>query len=1240
MSDNESDDSHNGQRLPTVKTILKGAENYTTWDRQIGSTLMGLDLLSTIQVPRPNPLLGLVGKEATDAPPPNEDPLPFTPKPKVPSSKKRQRAWYIIYSSLSNDIISRLSLNAGDWNIADAYLLWNELKTSYGVSTMQEFARRLNIIFSTNIPENKDPMPYLSRINAAFTECAQAGHLALDDRLLAAAMLKALPASYCIICQSEYAKPTLVSTSVAASICVEWDRQVSSGAVIPTNDSASAGLVARPQYPQQPRPDPKSYCPIHKSNSHPLSKCQVALQVFQPAAVTQPPAKANIAMTVEPYIASALRMSPTVYRCDGYYVDLGATEHIASDDYRFLEMQPCMRPISTANDQIHYTTHVGKVQLADGFVLDDVLLVPSLKCNLISVNRLFAAGFKVIFSETDVGIWDNTKLLVKAPFANGLYTITASFHPPISANLAESADPLLYWHRRLGHRSFREVARLGSEGKLGKDWRHVTVKELSNAICVPCIIGKGKRLPHHARSDRENSPNNLVHIDLWGPAPTQSPSGTRYFLTCYDDHTKHLRVYGLKTKDQALARFADYIKLVETQCSTKIKRVRLDNGGEFTSGAFQCLLADHGIIPNFVPPDAHGQNGRVERAHLTIANTVRTLLADTDLPPSFWFKATNYTVHVLNRLPDLVSRHVPYTQWSGHTVDLSHLRPFGTECYIRNHTQKNKLGPRYFKALLVGWQEDSEHVVWYYNPAARVFGYSRNVVFAPPSQGSVGVDSAPQPPLPSKAPSEIPLDDLSERLDVIAAGSQPSPSRSTLPATPSTPTAQQISHPLGPPKAPARPGPQSIPLPSQPPVGPFERVQPAQAATESSQTPPAEFSSLPSSPITPLATKTFLDLQEGGVTSTPMISSLPSSPITPLATQIFQDLRNPPSGTGGETSRNDNHDESPVTYNDSLTLSSDDSNDPIALLAAGLQTAELKQIPVTLLVNSLDHADLNPTSYRQARNSGQWEHWKAAMDDELAKMEQYKVFQIMPRTSDMHVLKARWVYTRKIDGDTGKVDAFKARWVAKGYAQQEGIHFNDIHASVVHKDSIRVLLSLVNYADLECDQVDIKAAFLNGELEETIYMEPPEGSDIPADQVIKLCKSLYGLRQSPRCFNQAFDKWMKSDGFQPTCADPCLYICKTKTSTIYLSVHVDDQLIASDSRTELDAFKRRLNERFPCTDNGPVNYFLGFNVIRDRPNRKLSHRSTMWKHSSNASECPRATPRAPGLHFLPASNRQ
>jgi len=163
------------------------------------------------------------------------------------------------------------------------------------------------------------------------------------------------------------------------------------------------------------------------------------------------------------------------------------------------------------------------------------------------------------------------------------------------------------------------------------------------------------------------------------------------------------------------------------------------------------------------------------------------------------------------------------------------------------------------------------------------------------------------------------------------------------------------------------------------------------------------------------------------------------------------------------------------------------------------------------------------------------------MQEELAKMDKYKVWEVDPRSPDMRVVGARWVFTRKIDGETGKPSAYKARWVAKGFSQIEGIDFNELFAAVAHKDSIRVFLSLVNHLDLECDQVDIKAAFLNGDLDETIYLVPPEGSNISADKVLHLRKSLYGLKQSPRCFNKAFDEWLRGQGLTPTRAEPCIY---------------------------------------------------------------------------------------------------
>lgn len=152
---------------------------------------------------------------------------------------------------------------------------------------------------------------------------------------------------------------------------------------------------------------------------------------------------------------------------------------------------------------------------------------------------------------------------------------------------------------------------------------------------------------------------------------------------------------------------------------------------------------------------------------------------------------------------------------------------------------------------------------------------------------------------------------------------------------------------------------------------------------------------------------------------------------------------------------------------------------------------------------------------------------------------------------------------------------------------------------------MRVFLSIVNHLDLECDQVDIIGAFLNGEIDRELYVDPPQGSEIPAGHVLKLRKSLYGLRQSPRLFNQKLNGFLKAQGLTPSMADPCIYIRHNNGIRLMVSVHVDDQLIACNNRAALDQFKKDLNATFECKDQGPIGYFLGINVYRDRPNKRM-----------------------------------
>jgi hypothetical protein len=188
---------------------------------------------------------------------------------------------------------------------------------------------------------------------------------------------------------------------------------------------------------------------------------------------------------------------------------------------------------------------------------------------------------------------------------------------------------------------------------------------------------------------------------------------------------------------------------------------------------------------------------------------------------------------------------------------------------------------------------------------------------------------------------------------------------------------------------------------------------------------------------------------------------------------------------------------------------SDISDDPLAL-KDGDTGAELV---AHALITHASTAQPTPTTYKPARQSGEWEYWKQAINDELAKMNKYDVWEVVNRNQSTRVVGGKWVFTRKIDGNTGKPSKYKARYVAKGFSQIEGIDYNELYAAVAHKDSIRLVLAIIAHFDLEVDQIDIVAAFLNGDLEETIYMDPPEGSPIPATKMLRLRKSLYGLKQ-------------------------------------------------------------------------------------------------------------------------------
>ena len=246
-----------------------------------------------------------------------------------------------------------------------------------------------------------------------------------------------------------------------------------------------------------------------------------------------------------------------------------------------------------------------------------------------------------------------------------------------------------------------------------------------------------------------------------------------------------------------------------------------------------------------------------------------------------------------------------------------------------------------------------------------------------------------------------------------------------------------------------------------------------------------------------------------------------------------------------------------------------------------------------------------PSSHEEAISAPDAAQWKLAMDEEIAALAENSTWTLQEKPAGVKPIPVKWVFKIK-RGALGNIEHYKARLVAKGFMQREGIDFNEVFAPVSKHTTIRALLALAAAEDMEVHQLDIKTAFLNGELEETIYMQQPQGyGEGGPNTVCHLHKSLYGLKQSPRAWNTKLKQELESMGFIASEADPGLFSAQYKAGTVYVLVYVDDILVVAKNLADVQSVKDKLGEAFKITDLGEAKYFLGISLDRDRQARTL-----------------------------------
>ena len=247
-----------------------------------------------------------------------------------------------------------------------------------------------------------------------------------------------------------------------------------------------------------------------------------------------------------------------------------------------------------------------------------------------------------------------------------------------------------------------------------------------------------------------------------------------------------------------------------------------------------------------------------------------------------------------------------------------------------------------------------------------------------------------------------------------------------------------------------------------------------------------------------------------------------------------------------------------------------------------------------------------PTSYLQAIQSRDSVKWLDAMRSEMDSMHINKVWTLETVPAGVKPIGCKWIFKRKSSADRKDI-TFKARLVAKGFRQRPGVDYDETFSPVAMLKSIRILLAIAAYHNYEIWQMDVKTAFLNGSLAESVYMTQPDGFIVDGreGQSCKLHKSIYGLKQASRSWNLCFDEAIREIDFIKNPDEPCIYKRITGNAQTFLVLYVDDILLIGNDIPSLQNVKVWLCQRFAMKDLGEASCILGIQIFRDRSKRML-----------------------------------
>ncbi|KAJ9567612.1 hypothetical protein OSB04_003578 [Centaurea solstitialis] len=804
----------------------------------------------------------------------------------------------------------------------------------------------------------------------------------------------------------------------------------------------------------------------------------------------------------------------------------------------------------------------GKGKISKGMMtFEDVYYVEQLKYNMLSVSQVCDKKHSILFNDEECMILspefkivDENMILLRAPRKDNVYCLDledvsskSSLNCLLSkASLSESS----IWHRRMCHMNFKNMNKLVK----GNLVRGLPAKEFScDDHCVSCLKGKQHKSTHKSKEvNTISAPLQLLHMDLFGPTNVMSIGKKSYCLVIVDDYSRFTWVFFLRTKDETSGLIKPFVIRVENKTNLKVKVIRSDNGTEFKNADLNSFCEAKGIERQYSAPRTPQQNGA---------------------------EAVNTACYVQNRVLIVKSKgKTPYELFEKKKPFIGFLKPFGCPCTIVNtKSQLGKFDSKSEDGFLVGYSSQSK--------ALRVFNSSSRII-----EESDNVECNENTPnVPGTGPNWLfDIDSLTNSLNMsyaVETGSSTDKSKETR-----TPFVM-------------------FPMPTVDPIEfCHDEEEPEPEKEDDVDTGPKEHRENQNEKENDLEKETTLNLpvtlQEEDADGS---QSSDMSIIDPQISHQEDFINASHSSELNVTNLNEDGEsyESNLGVNlpeEPLHLTRTQKNHPSSLVIGDIQSPMItrkqsKDLGFQNPHSAMFSCFLSQTEPKKVFDAMKDPSWIEAMQEELLQFVLQHVWDLTDLPRGHRAIGTKWIFRNKKD-EKGIVIKNKARLVAQGYTQEEGIDYDDVFAPVARIEAIRLFLAFASYKRFKVYQMDVKSAFLYGKIKEEVYVCQPPGFEDPRfpDKVYKLRKALYGLHQAPRAWYDTLSTYLLENQFERGVIDKTLFIKKKGSDLLLVQIYVDDIIFGSTKEEMCKEFEDLMHKRFKMSSMGELTFFLGLQV--------------------------------------------